>query len=157
MLQVDIWSLGATLYNMVVGKPPWMAQNQIQLAHQIQHIELAFPTELELDPHLKNLLRRMLQKDPEKRIRLEDIIEHDWVTNEGAEPLTPEDESVEQTEQLQEVQVTQVDVEQAVTVHPSVLRYIASTYTDCTLVVYFTHLPRFGTTHEQLRAFASAN
>ena len=67
--QVDVWSLGATLYNMVFGRPPWMAKNQLVLAEKIQNIELQFPSGFgSVDPHLRNLLKRMLEKDPKTRI-----------------------------------------------------------------------------------------
>jgi serine/threonine protein kinase len=70
--QVDVWGLGATLYNMVFGRPPWMAANQIQLAEMVQKIELTFPKDQEfnIDPHLRHLLRRMLDKDPRTRITM---------------------------------------------------------------------------------------
>lgn len=29
----------------------------------------------------------MMTKDPDKRIQIQDIIKHDWVTNTGANPL----------------------------------------------------------------------
>jgi serine/threonine protein kinase len=50
---VDIFALGATLFCMVVGHPPWMANNQIDLANQIMNMELVFPDDIILDPHLK--------------------------------------------------------------------------------------------------------
>jgi hypothetical protein len=34
-----------------MGRPPWMAKNQIDLARQITNIELSFP--VNVDPHLK--------------------------------------------------------------------------------------------------------
>lgn len=54
---VDIFALGATLFCMVVGHPPWMANNQIDLANQIMNMDLVFPDDIILDPHLKVILR----------------------------------------------------------------------------------------------------
>jgi serine/threonine protein kinase len=87
--QVDVWGLGATLYNLVIGNPPWMAKNQIQLADMVKTIELRFPFEKErhMDPHMKHLIKRMLDKDPKTRITMVEICDHDWVTREGSEPL----------------------------------------------------------------------
>ena len=87
--QVDVWGLGATLYTLVIGNPPWMARNQIQLAEMVMTIELRFPYEKErsMDPHMKHLIKRMLDKDPKTRITMSEICEHDWVTREGSEPL----------------------------------------------------------------------
>nr|CCA22084.1 calcium/calmodulindependent protein kinase kinase pu [Albugo laibachii Nc14] len=88
---VDIWSLGATLYMMVIGHPPWLADNEIVLSEKVQKDELCFPSEAEtsVDPHLKNLLQRMLTKDPKLRISLPGCFKHEWVTKEGSEPLVP--------------------------------------------------------------------
>ena len=52
---IDIFALGATLFCMVVGNPPWMANNQIDLAYAITNMELVFPDDIILDPHLKVL------------------------------------------------------------------------------------------------------
>ncbi|KAL0587648.1 hypothetical protein ABG067_002667 [Albugo candida] len=88
---VDIWSLGATLYMMVIGHPPWLADNEIVLSEKVQKDELCFPSEADtsVDPHLKNLLQRMLTKDPKLRISLQGCFTHEWVTKEGSEPLVP--------------------------------------------------------------------
>lgn len=49
---IDVFALGASLYFMVFGKPPWMAKNAIELAIKVKNIELSFPNDL-IDPHLK--------------------------------------------------------------------------------------------------------
>ena len=87
--QVDVWGLGATLYKLVIGNPPWMAKNQIELAEMVKNIELRFPyhKEQSMDPHMKHLIKRMLDKDPKTRISMAEICVHDWVTREGVEPL----------------------------------------------------------------------
>lgn len=58
---IDIFAMGATLFYMVVGRPPWMARNQIDLAVKIKNIELTFPDDKELDPHLKVSSYRFLK------------------------------------------------------------------------------------------------
>eukprot|EP01038_Epipyxis_sp_PR26KG_P005579 gene5579-7704_t len=92
---IDIFALGATLYFMIFGKPPWMAKNQLELATLIKNIELTFPeliTNAENnsknnDVHLKHLLKQMLFKEWQVRISLDAIVVHEWVTKEGLEPV----------------------------------------------------------------------
>jgi serine/threonine protein kinase len=84
----DIFALGATLYCMLVGNPPWSGANQLLLAGNLTNFEVTFPPEIEpVNPHLKHLLMRMLEKDPAERISLSDVICHDWVTLEGSQHL----------------------------------------------------------------------
>ena len=90
----DIWSLGATLYMLVVGEPPWMAGNEIELAKKVKDDEVIFPEscnhgENKLNPHLMHLIKQMLEKDASKRPGLGDVMQHEWVTAEGSEPLPP--------------------------------------------------------------------
>jgi serine/threonine protein kinase len=91
VIGIDVFALGATVYYMVVGRPPWMARNQIDLATKIKNFELTFPTE-GVDPHLKHLLRQMLAKDYRTRCDLDAIVVDDWVTFEGSQPLFEKDE-----------------------------------------------------------------
>lgn len=49
---IDVFALGATLYFMLCGKPPWMAKNQLDLATKIKNFELTFPPTT-IDPHVK--------------------------------------------------------------------------------------------------------
>ena len=37
---IDVFALGATLYCMILGRPPWMAKNQIDLAGKISNFLL---------------------------------------------------------------------------------------------------------------------
>ena len=84
----DIWSLGATLFMLVVGHPPWMAANEIELGRKVKNDELRFPEDCNnVGPHLRHFIKSMLNKDPSKRPTLETVMRHEWVTNEGAMPL----------------------------------------------------------------------
>ena len=53
---IDMWSLGATLYQLVVGKPPFLASNMFLLAEKIKTTRADIP--LHLDPALRNILQK---------------------------------------------------------------------------------------------------
>ena len=55
--------------------------------------------------YLQNLIQKMLEKDPEKRITMEEIRSHTWVTKAGTNPLP---------NQIENIQVTPEEVSQAI-------------------------------------------
>lgn len=104
----DIWSLGVTLYSLVYGKVPFFDNNILALYHQIKTHEVEIPTDVEVSVELKDLILKMLVKNPNNRINLQDIKEHDWVTGYGVYPLLKEDDN------CQLVEVTDMEVENSV-------------------------------------------
>ncbi|PWV03565.1 putative rac serine-threonine kinase [Trypanosoma cruzi] len=63
---VDWWSLGAFLYEMVDGMPPFYSPNVAEMYEMILHKPLVCPARF--SPELKSLLGRLLEKDPLKRM-----------------------------------------------------------------------------------------
>ncbi|KAK9831205.1 hypothetical protein WJX74_007391 [Apatococcus lobatus] len=76
----DIWALGICLYMFHYGTVPFKAQAVMQLYNTIQHEPLKFPASPEISPELRDLLTRLLQKDPLTRITMPEIFRHPWVT-----------------------------------------------------------------------------
>lgn len=76
----DVWALGATMYMVRCGHPPFIAGTVLQLYYKIQNDPLTF--ELEIDPGLKSLLEGMLVKDQAKRMTLQDVLNVPWLNTE---------------------------------------------------------------------------
>ena len=72
----DFWSLGILLYAMIAGELPFEDENTNRLNHKIIFTEPTYPSTM--SSQVKDLLRRLLQKDPENRISLTKIKEHPW-------------------------------------------------------------------------------
>ena len=74
---VDIWSLGVLLYAMVCGAVPFKANNMQELYKNIMNKGFVFP--LPLSKEVKDLIRKMLNKVPDQRVLIPEILSHPWV------------------------------------------------------------------------------
>ncbi|PWY97001.1 Pkinase-domain-containing protein [Testicularia cyperi] len=89
----DIWSFGVTLYCMVVGHLPFNKDNFYEMYEAIKNDEPEYPDFL--SENLVDLLKRMLTKDPNKRITVPEIREHPWVLEAPEGQLLSKEENLE--------------------------------------------------------------
>ncbi|XP_050410961.1 serine/threonine-protein kinase BRSK2 isoform X1 [Patella vulgata] len=75
--KADVWSCGVILYALLVGALPFDDDNLRQLLEKVKkgvfHIPHFVP------PDCQNLLRGMVEVDPDKRLTLEEVMKHAWV------------------------------------------------------------------------------
>jgi [calcium/calmodulin-dependent protein kinase] kinase len=67
----DIWSMGCTLYCLLFGRIPFEKHGMIELYQAIRLDEIEVDDSI--NDELKELLLRLLEKDPKKRITLDEI------------------------------------------------------------------------------------
>lgn len=83
---VDIWSLGVLAYEFLVGAPPFEETAGYRATYRrIAKVDLRIP-EGAMSADAQDLVRRLLQHDPEKRLPLEKVLRHPWIVK-FANPL----------------------------------------------------------------------
>ncbi|KAI8921070.1 kinase-like domain-containing protein [Powellomyces hirtus] len=70
---IDIWAMGVTLYCLVFGRVPFIAESEYELFNVISRKQLEFPANHPIDEDLQDLLQKLLDKNPLTRITLEGI------------------------------------------------------------------------------------
>ncbi|KAI5963245.1 uncharacterized protein KGF55_003037 [Candida pseudojiufengensis] len=81
---VDIWSLGCFLYTILCGFPPFYDDDSNDVTMKIIKGDFVFlePWWDEISIEAKDLITKMLNINPEKRITIEEIWNHSWLKNE---------------------------------------------------------------------------
>jgi len=82
-----LWALGIMIYEMLVGYSPFVPlkafsqENEKLIKENILKGEFSFPydfNEIPISMEAKNLLRRMLCPQVKRRLRLENVMDHEF-------------------------------------------------------------------------------
>ncbi|KAK0284904.1 spindle assembly checkpoint kinase [Friedmanniomyces endolithicus] len=74
--KVDLWSLGVLTYEFLVGEAPF-EDTPVMTQRRIARGEMSVPSFVSAEA--RDLIKRLLVLDPEKRIPLEEVEKHPWI------------------------------------------------------------------------------
>uniref|UniRef100_G3MR81 Aurora kinase n=1 Tax=Amblyomma maculatum TaxID=34609 RepID=G3MR81_AMBMU len=76
--KVDLWALGVLIYEFLVGRPPFETSCAKNTYDRIRRVDLQFPDHVSDDA--KDLISRLLRKEPRERASLDEVMSHPWIT-----------------------------------------------------------------------------
>ncbi|KAI1191140.1 Pkinase-domain-containing protein [Nemania serpens] len=74
--KVDLWSLGVLTYEFLVGEAPF-EDTYVMTQRRIARADMSIPSFV--SPEAKDLIKKLLVLDPEKRIPLDQVQTHPWI------------------------------------------------------------------------------
>lgn len=76
-LPVDVWGLGCMMYTLLVGKPPFDTDGVKSTLTKVVMTDIHVPNYISMEA--KDLLERLLRKNPSERILIEDVHTHPFM------------------------------------------------------------------------------
>lgn len=83
----DMWSIGVILFIMLSGRPPFGGKQDREILEKVQKgvYSMADPVWEKRSPDAINLVKALMEKDPEKRLSAAEALEHPWLVRKVAD------------------------------------------------------------------------
>ncbi|KAJ6569501.1 other/AUR protein kinase [Mycena capillaripes] len=76
--KVDHWALGVLTYEFMIGAPPFEDRASVKNTYRrIARVDLKFPPTISVEA--KDIISKLLQYDPGKRVALTEVLRHPWI------------------------------------------------------------------------------
>ncbi len=84
--KVDVWALGVLMHEFLLGRVPFEGKTMMDAYRRIAYDEVVF-RKGEVSEMAEDLLRKLLNKKPELRICLADVLKHPWIATHAGDTL----------------------------------------------------------------------
>jgi len=76
--KADIWCIGVLLFELSTGKVPFEGEDYSTVKYNISRLNIHWPSDIE--PDIKDLISKILKKNPNERLTIEKILSHNFFT-----------------------------------------------------------------------------
>ena len=74
--KADIWCIGVLLFELSTGKVPFEGNDYSTVKYNISRLNISWPSDIE--PDIKDLISKILKKNPNERLSIEKILSHNF-------------------------------------------------------------------------------
>lgn len=75
---IDVWAIGIMFYSLLYGTLPFYGKGEDQTVKLIKTAKVQYPKDIIVTPQTREIITKMLEKEPEKRLDLMDFMETDY-------------------------------------------------------------------------------
>ncbi|XP_010541199.1 PREDICTED: calcium-dependent protein kinase 25 isoform X2 [Tarenaya hassleriana] len=95
-LEADIWSAGVMIYVLLSGSAPFWGETEEEIFYEVLHGDLDLSSDPwpEVSENAKDLIRKMLERNPGRRLTAHQVLSHPWIQDEGSTPDRPLDPGI---------------------------------------------------------------
>ncbi|KAL8509546.1 hypothetical protein ACS0TY_016679 [Phlomoides rotata] len=95
-LEADVWSAGVIIYILLSGVPPFWGESEQEIFEEVLHGDIDFTSDPwpKISASAKDLVKKMLVRDPRTRLTAHQVLCHPWVQVDGVAPDKPLDPAV---------------------------------------------------------------
>ena len=77
--KVDVWSFGVLIREFLDGEPPYFKEQQMRVIYNIANNDPMESLKENLSGDLRSFIGRCLQKDPQLRATVDELLEDEWL------------------------------------------------------------------------------